>query len=915
MQKKDDLRKKAEKLVGKMTTEEKIHMLTTHQHAVERLGIGEFYIGCEAARGYVGREPEKYSTVFPQPVGLAGTFDKELMWLLGGVAGREFRAYYNEEKKGGLCVWGPTVDMERDPRWGRTEEAYGEDVFLAGEMTRAYTLGLAGNDDTYLMTIPTLKRFCANNNEATRIDCNVFMPPRLKYEYYYAAFMNAIKFGGAKSVMACYNSINGVPGMLNRDLQTVLKEKWGMWFTVTDGGDFAQTVTAHRYCRDHSETLAEALKAGCDIMTDSDDLVVKSAEKALKDGLITEKDIDRSVQNTIYARMMLGQFDENCPYNDISKNIIDNEESREVNLRAAREQIVLLKNNGILPLKEKPKRIAVVGPLADENLRDWYTGYFRDKVSILKGIKKEFPGVQITHDTLWDRIIIKASNGKYLKIHDDGIVYADATKSKADVFELQDWGENWCNFFSVKHKKYLRLDDGKLKLHNHTVYDWFTRETFNLFYGYDNIAIEDYQFHQKMTADREGNITFVKRRALMPENNFDIVNVSFGETRAEELAEKCDLVIYCTGNHPVQTAKECYDRKTLELNVQSDMADVLYNSNKNTLMVLVSSYPYAIEHENAILPAIIYTSHAGAHLGTAVAETLTGKNNPAGRLAMTWYKSESELPDIEDYDIENAGTTYMYYKGEPLYPFGYGLSYSHFLYGGLRVTHNEFGTAAEVIITNESDIDGEEVVQFYYTVKDSAVSRPIRKLCGFERVHVESLISKKVIVEIPEHILQIFDTHSGEMLTESGTYIFGAGGSSGDIQVTAEVKINGDTITPRKDKFEAQMFDEHSDIRIDYAKDIEKYYIISSGWSAKAVYNDIDFSGKKELVITAGCITGKGKLTIKLGDNALEAEITPSCSYSDTGEYKFALQENIPADTPLTLNISENVFVYDIAVK
>ena len=238
-----ECREKAEKLVAKMTPDEKLGLLSTHHNPIERLGMGEFWIGTEVARGFVGRDPEKYSTVFPQPIGLAATFDRELLLELGKIAGKEARAYYNRDKKGGLMLWGPTVDMERDPRWGRTEEAYGEDVCLAGELTAAYTLGMAGiSDDGYYMTVPTLKHFCADNNEEDRVKCDAYLPLRLKYEYYYAAFENAIRKGGARSIMTAYNEINGVPAICNPDLQHILKEKWGLWFTVTDGADFVQIL-------------------------------------------------------------------------------------------------------------------------------------------------------------------------------------------------------------------------------------------------------------------------------------------------------------------------------------------------------------------------------------------------------------------------------------------------------------------------------------------------------------------------------------------------------------------------------------------------------------------------------------------------------------------------------------------------
>ena len=255
MKEHDTLRIRARELVSQLTLDEKLGFLTTHHKPVERLGLSEFRIGTEITRGFVGRSEDRYSTVFPQPIGLAGTFDKELMYELGSIAGDECRAYFNSGSGSDLCVWGPTVDMERDPRWGRTEVAYGEDVCLAGEMTAAYTRGLAGNDPVYVKTVPTLKHFCANNNEKDRGSCNAFLPPRLKYEYYYAAFRTAIESGGARSVMASYNEIDRLPALCNPELKTVLKYKWGLWFAVTDGGDFSQNVAYHEFTDRHSQTL------------------------------------------------------------------------------------------------------------------------------------------------------------------------------------------------------------------------------------------------------------------------------------------------------------------------------------------------------------------------------------------------------------------------------------------------------------------------------------------------------------------------------------------------------------------------------------------------------------------------------------------------------------------------------------
>lgn len=911
----DKFRQLAHELTSKLTLDEKLGLITTHNMPVERLGIGEFFIGQEVARGYVGRSDDRYSTVFPQPIGLASTFDRELMAEIGGIAANECRAYYNIDKKGGICVWGPTVDMERDSRWGRTEEAYGEDVFLAGELTAAYTSALAGDNGTYLKTIPTLKHFCANNNEHERFRSNSFMPLRLKYEYYYAAFRNAIENGGAKSVMTAYNEINGIPAMCNPELRSVLKEQWGLWFVVTDGADFGQTVTAHRYSESHAEVYAESVRSGCDTMTDSNALVMNAARNALKRGLITETEIDETVENVLYARAKLGQFSGDCPYDSISTDIVNTPESEAVNLRAAREQVVLLKNDGILPLNNVHGKIAVVGPLANENLRDWYTGVFKNAVSVLDGIAAEFPDNEIVTDSLWDTVAIKAPNGRYLSVHEDGTVAADAdTVTQSEIFELQDWGENWQDLFSVKYKRYVTSDGGELRLNNRTIYDWFTHETFNLHECGGYTVIEEYLGRQRLCLDGD-KLSFTSERAVTDSVSFVFETLSSGRGRAEKIAESCTAVIYCAGNYPTQVAKECHDRKTLRLNIQEGMAEHLYSVNPNTVMVLISSYPYSICRENELLPAVLYSTHAGAELGRAVAETISGRNNPSARLPMTWYRSELDLPDIMNYDIEKAGATYMYFRGTPLYPFGFGLSYSAFEYSGFVVDNVGGGLRAELTVRNTSSNGGTETVQIYYTLKDSAVSRPMRKLCGFARVDLGAGESRKVDIDIPRHILEIYDTHTGRMIVEEGAYTFSAGASSADIRLECTAYVSGERAGIRPSCFESQSFDDYSNITIDFSRRYMKNYIMVKGWNAFVSYGGVDLSGKTELTVTASAYLNDDRITAEIGEHKLEIPVSASDGFDDFSEYTVKLPEGLGSNETLRLSLGEGMSVLDISVK
>lgn len=915
MKENDIFTERARKLVAQMTEEEKLGLLSTHHHEIPRLGLGEFYIGTEVARGYVGREPERTSTVFPQPVGLAATFDRELLERLGEIAGIEARAYYNRDKRGGLCLWGPTVDMVRDPRWGRTEEAYGEDPMLAGTLTAAYTKGMAGERNGYYMTVPTLKHFCANNNEETRGNCNARIPLDLKYGYYYAAFENPIRWGGARSVMAAYNEINGLPAIMNPELGTMLRDQWGLWFVVSDGGDYSQNVTAHGFCETLSESYVLSLTGGCDTMTDMDELVSKAARKALDKGIITWEEIDRSIERTVAARLRLGQLDE-TEFDRIDDSVIDCPEHRETNLRAAREQVVMLANRGLLPIEETPENIAVVGPLADENLMDWYTGYSAREVSVLEGIRREYRGSIVEYDTLWDRVSVMCPNGKYLSAKEDGTVIADADRvTDSELFELQDWGENWKNLFSVKYQRYVRLfDDNTIKLHNRRIYDWFTRETFNFFDYEGKTVIEEFLHHRRLVCGPDGVLTVINKRSVDDSMRFRINIESSGEQRAADIADRNDLVIYCVGNHPVQTAKECYDRRTLSLNIQKGMTFKMAMHNPNTLLVLVSSYPYALDGGEEFAGAALWTSHAGEHLGTAVAETVRGKNPPSGRLPLTWYRSELELPDIENYDIRSAGTTYMYFTGKPMFPFGHGLTYASFEYSGLTVTQTEKGVTAELTVSNTSEYDCDEVVQLYFRAEGSEYQRPLKKLCAFERVHIKAGESRKVTLEASAHIFRIYDCRSGRMMIEDCDCVFMAGASSEDIRCTVSLHIDGEKPGLRPDSFCALSFESAENADIRYSKRLGESYPRCGGWTASLTYGGVPFGGKKQIVLTASSLIGSRELSLSCCGEEIKVTVPACDSYDSFAECSADLPEGI-FDGELTVRLQGECSLLKIELR
>lgn len=360
-------------LLEELTLEEKLSLIHTRMAEIPRLGIKSFGIGAEVARGLVCRGNEfgeRPTTVFPEPFGMAAMFDTNIMRAVGEVTGNEVRIY-NAEGKSSLCVWGPTVDLERDPRWGRNEEAYGEDPYLAGTMAAAFCKGMYGINEKYARVIPTLKHFYANNHEEDRGSDNAVIPTRLKYDYYLRAFEKPVREGNAYSLMTSYNEINGIEALCNPEVEKVCKDKWGLLFAVTDGGDFIDNVCRHRHDKTHVEAIAKVYKHhGADIMTDNETVVTEAAREALMQGLITEADIDKALFGVLKARFMLGEFDKDCPYNDVDKSLLCCDEYYKISEKAAEKSIILLKNShAVLPLN-KNERLAVIGYHANMNFRD-----------------------------------------------------------------------------------------------------------------------------------------------------------------------------------------------------------------------------------------------------------------------------------------------------------------------------------------------------------------------------------------------------------------------------------------------------------------------------------------------------------------------------------------------------------------
>lgn len=840
-------------LIQELTLEEKLGCLTTGCPNIERLGIKATYMGGEAAHGIEARhdqafnagEPE-YTTSLTQPIGMSGSFDRELIKECGRVVGEEARALFTRNGGGGLCRWAPTIDMERDPRWGRTEEAYGEDPYLTGEMASAYIQGMKGEHPFYLQCGATLKHFYANNVEKDRIKISSSLDMRNKYEYYLEPFRKAIMEGGAEAIMTSYNEINGIPAIVNDEVQKLLKDTYGLpGHVVCDGGDFQQTVKDHKYYETHAETLAYGLKAGVDCFTDDGEVVRAAAREALKKGLITEADINRSIRNSFRTRIRLGWFDEDgdCPYSDMGEEYINNEEHKAITAKMAEESVVLLKNeNHMLPfLPEKTESLAVVGVMADVWYKDWYCGIPPYQVTVLDGMKKAYPNAEITYDSGLSEIRLTC-DGKYVGLDQDDRLYL-TDESHAETFIFTDWGCGNTTLVSKSNGKFVTLEEGTylIKADKKEAFSWFIREAFK-FRNCETDSMDvkpdetdalyyiDSWNDRQIAVNEDGYLVVIKTgETHVGEGDDDKLNckcyaVSEGEpsrfgievvrdgvAEAVELAKKAQKVVIVLGSNPVINSKEEIDRTTLALPpAQQRFADAIYEGNPNAIVVLVTNYPYSINALQETMPGILYAPSGSQEMGTGIAAVISGRTSPAARLAMTWYRSDDDLPDMSDYDIIQGNRTYQYFAGEVLYPFGHGFSYSEFQYHPMTIEPDGEGVRIKLIVENVGKVTADEVVQLYVHKETSRVKQPRKQLRGFERVkQLKPGECREVMFHVRLDELRYYDVISQEMRLESSVYTFMVGASSEDIRQQISIELRGDSIASRDAyiKTEAVLFD------------------------------------------------------------------------------------------------------------
>jgi beta-glucosidase len=834
-------------LISRMTLEEKASQVVNQARAIPRLQVPAYDWWSEALHGVANAGT---ATVFPEPIGLAATFDAPLIHDMAIVIGTEARAKHNQAVRAGrrdimegLDFWSPNVNIFRDPRWGRGQETYGEDPFLTGRMGIAFVTGLQGDDPKYFRVISTPKHFAVHSGpEPSRHTIDIQVSKHDMEDTYLPAFRAAVTEGKAESVMCAYNRVNGQPACANTFL---LKDQLrGAWkfdgYVVSDCDAVVDIFKGHQFTKSQAEAAAVSMKTGMD--NECADFFTKANDNsdyvpfidAVKQGLMSEKDLDVSLKRLFTARFKLGMFDppEMVKYAQTPDSEIDSDEHRALALKAARESIVLLKNNGVLPLSASTKKIAVVGPLAESVrvLHGNYAGTASHATNALDGIRKQFP-VEVTFvpgmnflrpPTVIPSAVLSTEDGssglkgEYFatenfsgtpqvvrvdKFVDLQLFHPEAS-SLTPPDGMKDFSVRWTGFLTPSESGSYQVGlagsmdrlwiDGQLLI--------------------DDPALHDPNPMTKVLQLEKGQRYAVKIEYARGGfgTKFVWLNViSDPVAEAVAAAKKADVVVAVIGITSQLEGEEMKvevpgfkggDRTSLDLpKEEEELLEALKGTGKPLVVVLMNgsalSVNWASEHADAILDAW----YSGEEGGTAIAQTLAGVNNPAGRLPVTFYKGVEQLPPFEDYAMKNR--TYRYFEGQPLYSFGYGLSYSKFEYSNLKLSSANLKAGkplgVDVDVKNVSPIAGDEVVELYLNFPKVA-GAPIRALRGFARVHLAPSESQHVHLALSPRDLSLVN-EAGVHMVAAGAYTVSVGGGQPGTTTAgaqAQLSIDGNEKLP-----------------------------------------------------------------------------------------------------------------------
>lgn len=678
---------RVEDLLSKMTLDEKIGFCGSAIPAIERLDIPAFMWYGEALHGLKAWN----CTQFPQNIAMGATWNPDLMFDVATAISNEARALKNAGQKE-VMMFAPTVNMARDPRWGRNEECYSEDPFLMSEIARMYVRGMQGNDPKYVKTVTTVKHYVANNVDFRREFSHSLVRQKDLYEYYFPAYKTCIVDEEATGIMTGLNGLNGILCSAHDWLVNgVLRNDWGFkGYVIADWAAIQGLEKRMRFAATQEEAAAMAIKAGidqeCFRHKSKPAPFVTALKPAIEQGLLSQEELDVSVRRLLRLRFMTGDFDDPTlnSYSKIPQSVLECETHKQLALKAAEQSIVLLKNDDVLPLKKDIKNLAVIGPFADRCWLGIYSGNPKSKITPLQGIQKSATG---------------------------NVQFAEGCSVTGSADDKQ------------------KIDE------------------------------------------------------------------------AVALAKSSDCVVMVVGNDE-STATETKDRNSLSLpGKQHELIKAVQAVNKNVVLVLVPSGSTSIGWEQEHIPGIICAWPNGQEQGTALANVLFGDVNPGGKLSTSWVKSENDLPHMHDYNVQTwkddygpeVGRTYMYANKEPLYPFGFGLSYTQFEIANLKFSSNQLKAGNDLMLTatvsNVGDRDGDEIVQVYIRDIESSQIVPAKALKGFKRVHIPSGESKNISIKLPYEAFAHYDLASKAFKVEAGDFEIMLGQSSEKIVATKIVNV------------------------------------------------------------------------------------------------------------------------------
>ena len=820
------LEQRVRDLVSRMTREEKISQMMSSAAAIPRLNVPSYDWWSEGLHG-VARSG--HATVFPQAIGLAATWDTDLMHRVAGVISTEARAKYNDAQQHGnhgryygLTFWSPNINIFRDPRWGRGQETYGEDPFLTGRMAVAFVRGLQGDDPKYLKTVSTPKHYAVHSGpEVLRHQFDVPLSAHDLFDTYTPAFRASIVEGHAQSVMCAYNALGGQPACANDRLFGLLRKGWNFdGYVVSDCGAVGDIYRGHGFVGTEEQADAAAVRAGTDLDCGRE---YEKLGNAVAAGLLSDADLDRAVMRLFTARFRLGMFDppERVPWSRLTLADNDTAEHRQLALQAARESLVLLKNDGVLPLKPGIRTIAVIGPNADslDVLLGNYNGVPSRFTTVLQGIRKRFPDSKVL-----------SAEGSVLSETDAVAVPASALRTpdghpglKAEYFanrELQGDPllvrvEPQVNFVSaesqiapgVPNVNFSARWSGQLvpPVSGEYRLGGAADDGFRLYLD-NKLLVDDWSSHGARTITTSIHLEQGRAYPIRMEffqGTWDAVARLVWEppnlaAEAVAAARQADVVVAVLGISPQLEGEESSasspgffggDRTDIVLpKPQEDLLEQVGATGKPLVVVLTNGSALAVNWAQQHANAIVEAWYPGEEGGAAVAEALAGDFSPAGRLPVTFYKSAADLPPFDVYTM--AGRTYRYFPGTPLYPFGYGLSYTTFAYSKARVEPSATGATVSAEVKNRGNRESDEVVEVYVS-HPRVEGAPIRSLAGFARVHVKAGESRSVSIPVDERELSLVDKDGVRRLVPGTVEIWiGSGqppapGARTQLQITA----------------------------------------------------------------------------------------------------------------------------------